>query len=233
MVSTAGSNEPGCRFASVLAQYDKDKDGRLSPAEFLRDKDLGEHFGWIDESDDKFIVDEEWNDARALGMGEWGAIAVRRAPRRPAPASAIRWRFQKNIPYIPAPLLYQGVYYMVKTGGIVTSLDPATGTLLKEGRARARWASTMRHRSPRTARCTSPIPKARSPFSRRAASGRCSPSTNSGGDHATPALAEAESTCARAARCTASQADSPPGFHRSESFRTTSYRPTSFCRCPA
>ena len=40
-----------------------------------------------------------------------------------------------NIPYMPAPLLYQGVYYMVKTGGIITSLDPATGRLLKEGRS--------------------------------------------------------------------------------------------------
>jgi hypothetical protein len=52
-----------------------------------------------------------------------------------ARVAAVRWRFQKNIPYIPAPLLYQGVFYMVKTGGIVTTLDPATGTLLKEGRA--------------------------------------------------------------------------------------------------
>jgi len=28
------------------------------------------------------------------------------------------------------------VYYMVKTGGIITSLDPETGKLLKQGRAR-------------------------------------------------------------------------------------------------
>jgi len=47
----------------------------------------------------------------------------------------VQWRFQKNVPYIPTPLLYQGVFYMVKTGGIVTTLDPASGKLLKEGRA--------------------------------------------------------------------------------------------------
>jgi outer membrane protein assembly factor BamB len=51
-------------------------------------------------------------------------------------AGAVRWRFKKNLPYIPAPLIYQDVYYMVRTGGIVTSLDPATGRLLKEGRSR-------------------------------------------------------------------------------------------------
>ena len=98
--------------------------------------DFGEHFGWIDENDDKFIVAEEWNKARALGVGEWGAIAVRPGNARgQLEPGAIRWRLQKNIPYIPAPLLYQGVYYMVKTGGIITSLDPATGRILKEGRS--------------------------------------------------------------------------------------------------
>jgi len=63
----------------------------------------------------------------------------------------VHWRFKKNLPYIPAPLVYRDVYYMVRTGGIVTSLDPATGRLLKEGRsrdamgeyyARRRWLPT-------------------------------------------------------------------------------------------
>ncbi len=137
MISTDGVNEPYMpTFASVLAQYDKDKDGRLSFSEFRGDADLGEHFGWIDENDDKFIVAQEWNTARSLGLGDWGAIAVRPDNARgQLEPGAIRWRFQKNIPYIPAPLLYQGVFYLVKTGGIITSLDPATGRLLKEGRS--------------------------------------------------------------------------------------------------
>ncbi len=49
---------------------------------------------------------------------------------------AVRWRFQKNLPFIPAPLVYQDVFYMVRDGGIITSLDVATGQLLKEGRSR-------------------------------------------------------------------------------------------------
>ena len=53
-VSTAGSNEPGLpQWVSALGQYDKDKDGRISRAELLPDKELGEHFGWIDTSDDR------------------------------------------------------------------------------------------------------------------------------------------------------------------------------------
>ena len=137
MVSTLGSNDPWMpAFPSALAQYDKDKDGRVSEQEFRTDKEWGEHFGWIDENDDKFIVAEEWEKARMLGIGEWGAFAIRPGNAKgQLEPSSIRWRQQKNLPYIPAPLLYDGVYYMVKTGGIITSIDPATGRLLKEGRS--------------------------------------------------------------------------------------------------
>ncbi|MEO6221970.1 MAG: PQQ-binding-like beta-propeller repeat protein [Vicinamibacterales bacterium] len=136
-LSTLASNEPGLpQWTTSLAQYDKDKDGRISMAELAPDKELGEHFGWIDTSDDKFITEAEWNVARTLGMGAGGAIALKpgRAEGQLSD-DALQWRFQKNVPYIPAPLLYQGIFYMVKTGGIVTALDARTGALLKEGRA--------------------------------------------------------------------------------------------------
>ncbi len=137
LVSTLGSNEPGLpQFATALTQYDRDKDGRLSVPELLQDKEIGEHFGWIDTSRDKFITEQEWNEARALGMGDWGVIAIQPgAAEGRLPSSSVRWRVQKNVPYIPTPLLYQGVLYLVKTGGIVTTIDPATGKTLKEGRA--------------------------------------------------------------------------------------------------
>jgi len=41
---------------------------------------------------------------------------------------------QKYLPNVPSPLLYQGVIYLVKDGGIVTSLNPKTGHILKQGR---------------------------------------------------------------------------------------------------
>ena len=124
-------------FDSVLATYDKDHDGRLSHDEFKGDKDLGEHFGWIDADSDGFVTAQEWNDARAMGTGEFGAIAIHpdHATGKLEPAS-VQWRFKKNLPFIPAPLVYQNVYYMVRDGGIITALDPATGQLLKEGRTR-------------------------------------------------------------------------------------------------
>ncbi len=139
LVSTLASNDPSMpTFASVLTMYDKDHDGRLSHEEFKGDKDRGEHFGWIDGNSDGFITEQEWNYARSLGVGDWGAIGFDpEQANGKVETSAVRWRFKKNLPYIPAPLVYNDVYYMVRDGGIITSLNPATGKLLKEGRTRA------------------------------------------------------------------------------------------------
>jgi len=117
-------------------KYDKDKDGRLSQAEFAADKEWIEHFGWLDANSDNFLIAQEWNAARDVGIGDFGAIAIQPgATKGQLPQDAIRWRVKRNLPYIPAPVLYRDVYYMVKTGGIVTSLDPATGRILKQGRS--------------------------------------------------------------------------------------------------
>jgi len=139
MVSTTGSGEPWMpTFESQLKAYDKDQDGRLSQAEFAVDKGLGEHFGWIDADGDKFVTAREWNEARAMGMGEVGAVAIRAglAKGKMEPQS-VAWRFKKNLPFIPAPLVYNNLFFMVRDGGIITALDPTTGKLLKEGRNRA------------------------------------------------------------------------------------------------
>jgi outer membrane protein assembly factor BamB len=135
-INTRGTTEPYLPpLETALEKYDKNKDKRISSAEFAADKDWTEHFGWIDANSDGFIDAAEWNEARTLGMGDFGAIAIRPANAQgELPKSAIRWRSQKNLPYVPAPLIYNNVYYTVRTGGIITSLDPTTGRLLKEGR---------------------------------------------------------------------------------------------------
>lgn len=136
-VSTSGGGEPNLpAFESVLEKLDTDRNGRLSHQEFQADKEMGEHFGWVDENADNVIDAKEWQTTRMLGMGESGAIAIHaaKASGRLDPASVV-WRAKKNLPYIPAPLLYKDVFYIVKKGGIITSFDPGTGRVLKEGRS--------------------------------------------------------------------------------------------------
>lgn len=137
LVSTRGATEPYLPpFETPLAKYDKDKDGRLSTSEFSGDPDLGGHFGWIDINSDNFITATEWNETRNLGIGEFGTIALRPGSATgQIPPAAILWRFKRNLPYIPAPLLYQDVLYLVRDGGIITSLNPASGQILRQGRS--------------------------------------------------------------------------------------------------
>jgi outer membrane protein assembly factor BamB len=46
----------------------------------------------------------------------------------------MRWRYMKSLPYVSSTLLYKDILYMVRDGGILTSLNPETGEVLKQGR---------------------------------------------------------------------------------------------------
>lgn len=136
LVYSAGHDQPWMEtFEAMLAKYDRDKNGSVSQEEFRADKEWYEHFGWIDANHDGFIQAPEWTTARSFGMGDYGIVSIQpRSAGGQLPSDAVRWRFKRNLPYVPAPVLYNNVYFMVRTGGIVTSLDPATGTLRKQGR---------------------------------------------------------------------------------------------------
>ena len=41
---------------------------------------------------------------------------------------------QKFLPNVPSPLLYEGVLYLIKDGGILTTVNAKTGEILKQGR---------------------------------------------------------------------------------------------------
>ncbi len=136
LVTTSGSDQPWMpSFAASLAKLDKDGDKRISLAEFKEDKDWFEHFGWMDSNHDKLLDAAEWEAARSMGLGDYGAVSIPLDGKGQLPKSAVKWRVKRSLPYVPSPLLYGGVFYMVKDGGIVTSLDPATGAVLKQGRA--------------------------------------------------------------------------------------------------
>ncbi len=132
IVTASGNDQPWLpTFAAVLAR-DKDGDGELSRTEAAAEPEWSEHFGWVDENSNGKVTAAEWNAARDMGLGEYGAVAI---PLNSRGAATVRWRVKRNLPYVPSPVLYGGVFYMVKDGGIVTSIDPATGKTLKQGRA--------------------------------------------------------------------------------------------------
>jgi outer membrane protein assembly factor BamB len=134
---TTGHDRPaGDSFETLLAKYDTNKDGKLSKEEFQAYPGWNEHFGWIDSDHDGYIEAGEWKKAIEATAGEYGAVRVTPgANTGQLPKSAFDWRVKSKVPMVPALVLYKGIYFMVKEGGIITALDPDTGNVLKQGRA--------------------------------------------------------------------------------------------------
>ena len=77
-----------------------------------------------------------WAHYRARCVSENSRMAVRLGGRGDVTRSHVLWRHQKSLPDVASPIVYRGVLYLVRNGGIVTALDPVSGQVLKQGRLR-------------------------------------------------------------------------------------------------
>jgi outer membrane protein assembly factor BamB len=130
-----GGDEPFLPpFDEMLKQFDADKDQRIHRDEVKSQAEALEHFGWLDANNDGYIERAEHDFVRNSTISGHGLTAVRLSGQGDLTSSNVVWRVQKAYPSIPAPLVYRGVMYLMKEGGIVSSLDPASGQVLKQGR---------------------------------------------------------------------------------------------------
>ena len=132
--TTWGGDAPmGPAFDDVLKKLDKDADGRISPTE---GKAMwGEEFGAMDLNSNGFIERDELEMMRNGAVGQYGLVATPLGGRGDLSAR-IAWRDKKNYSSVPTTLIYQDVVYIVKSGGIIASLDPQTGKVYKVDRSK-------------------------------------------------------------------------------------------------
>lgn len=133
-------NDPGRQvhlppFADVLAAHDKDGDGRISLAE-APDERTKMYFRFMDLNQDGFLSEDEWKVFAMTMAAENGLLAIHPTGRGDITANSLRWKYQRSIPQLPTVLLYRNVLYMINDAGVLTTLDPATGAVLKQGRLR-------------------------------------------------------------------------------------------------
>lgn len=117
----------------VWTTADADKDGTLSKAEFPK----GPPAGWFAVADldtNGVIAKAEWEYIRAALDSENGMLAISLGGAGDMTEKAVRWKYQRAVPQLPSPIIFQKVLYMVNDGGIVTTLNPSTGELIKQGR---------------------------------------------------------------------------------------------------
>jgi outer membrane protein assembly factor BamB len=137
--STYGADTPmGPPFETML-KLDANGDGRLVRQELSGDKNMQEmadQFGALDYNSDGFLDRAEWDALRNGALGNYGLVAVRLGGRGDLTEGGIVWREKKTFPNMPSALVYNDVLYIVKTGGIIASMDPLTGQAFKVDRTK-------------------------------------------------------------------------------------------------
>jgi outer membrane protein assembly factor BamB len=121
-------------FAEVIAASDANKDGKLSQTELPKPWQPTGTWRAIDLDRDGFLNEREWTFFRSRRSSRNGVLAVKLGGRGDVTDTHVLWRFEKSLPDVPTPLVYDGVVFLVRSGGIATTLDAKTGKVIKQGR---------------------------------------------------------------------------------------------------
>jgi len=121
-------------FPEVAAAADANRDGKLAQKELPPPWQPTGTWRAIDLDRDGFLNEREWTFFRTRRAARNGLLAVKLGGRGDVTGSNVLWRFEKSLPDVPTPLIYNGVVFLVRNGGIATTLDSRTGKVLKQAR---------------------------------------------------------------------------------------------------
>jgi outer membrane protein assembly factor BamB len=107
-------------------EHDADGDGRLT----LREMPLAKLF---DRDGDGVLVEAEYNEIKRQARAPHTMLAVRLGQRGDL-TDKVLWRSGEALPNVPTPIVYRDTLFVLKEGGILSSLDPRTGKVHKRGR---------------------------------------------------------------------------------------------------
>ena len=110
-------------FTSRLERFDKDGDQRITPEEYGRDPILN-HIGRDVGDHDGAVTADEWQVFAEYTLGLNALTALRITDD----GAEELWRHEGNFSYvIPSPLAHDGVVYVVRNGGILSTYNASTG----------------------------------------------------------------------------------------------------------
>ena len=122
---------PAPNFAELAVAYDANKDGKLAKTEFGSPV-FASHFERLDTSADGFIDADEWEKSKmSLGSEDYGLVAYDLTKPPDSGTRADAWRVKKGVAVVSTPIVYRDVLYMVKDGGILSSIDPESGEVYR------------------------------------------------------------------------------------------------------
>jgi outer membrane protein assembly factor BamB len=121
-------------YAELVAQWDANHDGKVSVEELRANPKYKNNADQLDLDANSFIDERDWKFFRERNDVRNTLLAVRYGGRGDLTQTNVVWSMKKFLPNCTSPLIYRGVMYVVKEGGILTALDPRTGEILKQGR---------------------------------------------------------------------------------------------------
>jgi len=139
MASWAPGGDTGAKvtlepWKSALEKWDKNSDSKLARDEIANPAVL-DRYNRMDLDQDGSLNQAEWErQATIFHRAENAVLAIRPTGRGDLTEKAVVWKYQRGVPYVPSPVVHNGILWMVKDGGIVTRLDTADGRLLSDER---------------------------------------------------------------------------------------------------
>lgn len=121
-------------FAEVAAAADANRDGKLAQSELPKPWQPTGTWRAIDLDRDGFMNEREWTFFRTRRASRNGVLAVKLGGSGDVTATHVQWRYEKSLPDVPQPLVYNDAVFLIRSGGIATTLHPQTGKVLKQAR---------------------------------------------------------------------------------------------------
>lgn len=114
-------------FDDVAPLKDADKNGTLEETE-LKEGPVYQRFSQVDRNKDGHVTRAEYEYFRQLfEQGKNLLLSIRPGAVGDSTDSHVRWRYTKQVPFCASPLLFHGLLFTVKDGGILQCLNANTG----------------------------------------------------------------------------------------------------------
>jgi len=132
-------NDPGRQAAlptwqELLARDDANHDGVIQKEE-LSDARTKKYWDFIDTAGLGKIEEPDWKLYLSVMAAENGLYVFKIGSRGDATAKLV-WKYQRSVPQLPSLVVYRDVVYMLNDRGVLTTLDAATGRMLRQDRVR-------------------------------------------------------------------------------------------------
>ena len=125
-------------FPEALKNYDQNGDGGIAKSELPPDSPVVPRFFRMDLDQNEQLDAVEWaKHASVFERAQNAAMRVTLGGSGQLTDSDIRWVYHRGLPTVPSSVVYRDALYMIKDGGIITSVNATTGKLLKTGRTPA------------------------------------------------------------------------------------------------